>query len=72
MGKLYIVERRGKVCSDIYGVFDSFKEAENATIIARLKETDDYHSFYILERNLNECGFSEFGGKEYYEGKFGG
>ena len=57
--KVYIVERHGVFMQGVYGIFDSFKLAEEALIEARRKEEDGYHRFCISTRELNRRGYED-------------
>jgi len=50
---VFIVERFGVDQQGIFGIFSTEEKANNALKIAKLGETDNYHSFQIEELTVD-------------------
>lgn len=58
----YLVQRHGVYAQGEVGIFDSLELAKAAVIRAKAAERDEYHSFHILEFQLNElCSYTDEG-----------
>ena len=57
--EIYVVVIKGIYMQGIFGIFDNFEEAKEASLIAIRNERDDYHEFYIDKRVMNKHGFEE-------------
>lgn len=57
--KIYLVVRCGVHCRETFGCFSTYDLALAGVQRARKIEPDNYHSFVIQERNMDEDVFTE-------------
>ena len=62
--KLYYVSKEGVYMQGIYGIFDNFDLAKAAMAEAIKLEYDNYHDFFIHERELNTHGYDDISSTE--------
>ena len=62
--KLYYVSKEGVYMQGIYGIFDNFDLAKAAMADAIEDERDNYHEFFIYERELNTQGYDDISSTE--------
>lgn len=60
--KIYVVIRRGVYLQGIVGVFDNEEKATSAMNLCKKHEPDNYHSFSIIETELNKLSLIEYDG----------
>ena len=75
--KVYFVEKVGIYTQGIYGIYDTFGKAKAAALEAKKGDCewgfgdgrpDDYHTFQVCTRKLNERGYKDHFTKIIFEG----
>lgn len=57
--KVYLVIKEGVYLQGIYGVYDTLIQAKEAQIVAKCEECDDYHTFDIIQADINKFEYIE-------------
>ena len=55
--EIYLVIKRGVYIQGIFGVYNTRIKAEKAIKIAKKQENDDYHTFDIIQADMNKTEY---------------